>query len=191
MSTPVDGEAGRVRVWSLTVRLVHWSLAIAVGIAWITHHGPSWLHDTTGYAALFLVVLRVVMGISGSRTGRFASFVAGPRKTLAYAGRIVAGKEPRFLGHNPLGGWMIVTLLAVTAGAGFTGWLFTTKQFWGVQWVWTLHSVLADILLLLILLHVAGVVFTSLRQGENLVSAMLHGRKPQTTRRHPEPPADA
>ena len=86
---------------------------------------------------------------------------------------------------------MIVALLAVTAGAGFTGWLYTTKRFWGVQWVAILHSPLADILLFLIVFHIAGVAFTSVRQGENLVSAMVHGRKPRTTLRHPEPPADA
>ena len=82
---------------------------------------------------------------------------------------------------------MIVALLAVTAGASLTGWLFSTDRFWGAQWLALLHSVLADILLFLILLHVAGVIFTSLRQAENLVSSMLHGRKPAATRRHPEP----
>lgn len=184
------GEDGRVRVWSLPARLFHWSIAIAVGIAWITHHGPPWLHDAAGYAALVLVFLRLVAGIFGPERHRFAAFIAGPRATLAYSGRIVAGREPRFLGHNPLGGWMIVALLAVTAGAGFTGWLYTTKQFWGVQWVAILHSSLADILLFLIVFHIAGVAFTSVRQGENLVSAMVHGRKLRTTRRHPEPPAD-
>ena len=77
------------------------------------------------------------------------------------------------------------------AGAGFTGWLYTTKQFWGVQWVAGLHAGLADMLLLLIVLHLAGVAFTSLRQGENLVSAMLQFWKPRAARRHPEPPAGA
>ncbi len=185
------GDGPRVPVWGLPTRLVHWGLAIAVGIAWITHHGPPWLHDGAGYAALALVLLRLIGGAVGGARERFAGFVAGPRATLSYAGRIVAGAEPRFLGHNPLGGWMIVVLLAVTAGAGLTGWLFTTDRYWGVQWVAILHSVLADLLLALIALHVAGVAFTSIRQGENLVSAMLHGRKPRTTSRHPEPPADA
>ena len=185
------GEDGRVRVWSLPVRLVHWSIAIAVGLAWITDHGPPWLHDTAGYAVLGLVFLRLVSGLFGPQRHRFVQFLASPRATLAYAGKIVAGGEPRFLGHNPLGGWMIVVLLATAAGAGITGWLYTTDRFWGVQWVAILHSSLADILLLLVALHVAGVAFTSFRQGENLVSAMVHGRKPRRTNRHPEPPEDA
>ena len=179
------------RVWSLRIRLAHWSLAAAVTVAWITDHGPPWVHDTAGYTALALVCLRLLTGLLGSKADRFDRFVAGPRETLSYAGKTLAGKEPRFLGHNPLGGWMIVALLAVTAGAGITGWLYTTDRFWGVQWVANLHSSLADILLLLIVLHIAGVAFTSLRQGENLVAAMIHGRKPRTTRRHPEPAADA
>lgn len=183
--------AGNGRVWSLRVRLAHWGLAAAVAVAWLTDHGPPWLHDSAGYAALALVVLRLLTGLFGPPADRFARFLAGPRATLSYAGQVFAGKEPRFLGHNPLGGWMIVALLAVTAGAGVTGWLYTTNQFWGVRWVAILHSSLADVLLFLVGFHIAGVVFTSVRQGENLVAAMLHGRKPPTTRRHPESPADA
>ena len=179
------------RVWSLRIRAAHWGLAAAVAVAWFTDHGPPWLHDGAGYAALSLVFLRLTTGLLGPGADRFGRFVAGPWATLSYAGKVLAGKEPRFLGHNPLGGWMIVALLAVTAGAGGTGWLYTTDRFWGVQWVAILHSSLADILLLLIVLHIAGVAFTSVRQGENLVAAMIHGRKPRTTRRHPDPAADA
>ena len=73
---------------------------------------------------------------------------------------------------------MIVALLMVLAATGISGWLMTTVAFWGVLWVAGLHSMPADLLLIPIALHIAGVVFTSLRQGENLVSAMMHGRKP-------------
>ena len=181
----------RERVWSIPIRLAHWALAIYVGVAWITRHGPPWLHDYAGYAALALVSLRVFSGFVGPRNDRFVKFLAGPLATLSYARKLVSGREPRFLGHNPLGGWMIVALLTVTAGTGFSGWLFTTSAFWGVQWVAILHSALADILLLLIVLHILGVVVTSILQGENLVAAMVHGWKPMRTRRHPEPPTDS
>lgn len=184
------GETAREPVWGLSIRLVHWGLAISVGVAWVTHHGPAWLHDASGYAALALACARVCTGILGPKKDRFDRFVTGFRSTLSYAAKIAAGREQRFLGHNPLGGWMILALLSVTAATGLTGWLFTTDAYWGVRWLAVLHSVLADILLLLIALHVAGVAFTSFRQGENLVLAMVHGRKPVTTRRHPERPAD-
>jgi cytochrome b len=73
---------------------------------------------------------------------------------------------------------MVVALLSMAAAAGLSGWLSVTERYWGVQWVQETHGVLADALLLLVALHVAGVVFTSLRHGQNLVRAMLTGRKP-------------
>ena len=142
------------------------------------------------YIALALVCLRVWRGFVGPHNERFGSFLAGPRGTLDYAGRIVAGREPRFLGHNPLGGWMTVTLIVTILAVCITGWLFTTDRYWGYEWVIVLHATLSNLLIALVAVHVAGVVFTSVRQGENLAGSMLHGRKPATTRRHPEDAAD-
>lgn len=182
--------AEQVRVWDLPVRIVHWGLVVGVATAWFTGHGPPWLHDGTGYAVLALVSLRFIRGVFGPRADRFTRFVPGAGETLAYARKVRRGQEPRFLGHNPLGGWMIVALLMAAFGAGVSGWLYTTDRFWGVEWVEDLHESLANLLVILIVIHVAGVVFTSLRQGENLVAAMVHGRKPRTTSVHPEEPID-
>ena len=87
------------------------------------------------------------------------------------------GTERRYLGHNPLGGWMIVTLLATLAEVCATGWLATTDRYWGVEWVQELHEICAEALLALVALHVAGVVLESLRHRENLARAMITGRK--------------
>jgi cytochrome b len=91
---------------------------------------------------------------------------------------VIASNEPRYLGHNPLGGWMVIALLAMAAAAGASGWLSVTDRFWGVKWVQELHEGLANALFTLAGLHVAGVVFTGRRQRDNLVLAMLTGRKP-------------
>jgi hypothetical protein len=58
-----------------------------------------------------------------------------------------------------------------------SGWLYTTDAYWGVEWVGDLHDALSDALIGLAALHVGGVIFTSWRQRENLVAAMVHGRK--------------
>ena len=101
----------------------------------------------------------------------------GPSPTLAYAGRVLGRREERYLGHNPLGGWMIVALLAMLVLVSASGWLATTDRYWGIALVQDLHEALADGLVALALLHVAGVVYSSLRHRENLVAAMIAGRK--------------
>lgn len=170
-----------LRVWDRPVRVLHWALALSVLAAWLT---TLWLHDwhqAVGYLALAVALLRVLWGFIGSRYARFAQFVRGPHATWAYARTVWRRSEPRFIGHNPLGGWMVLALLATVAALGLTGWLYTTDALWGNAIVDYTHQTLAWLLLALIALHVAGVLFTSRRQRENLVAAMLSGDKPAST----------
>lgn len=166
-----------VRVWSPAVRLFHWCLVGSFAIAWLSADEIKDLHEWAGYAVAALVAFRVAMGIAGSGYARFGQFVRGPRSTLAYAGDVASGREARYLGHNPLGGVMVVALLASLALLALTGWLQTTDAYWGVEWVEEMHELLANAMLALVLLHVGGVVLASLRHRENLVRAMITGRK--------------
>ena len=165
------------KVWDPLVRAGHWALAAGVVLAWLTREGWRETHEWIGYATLALVALRVAWGLAGRRYARFRQFVRSPAATLRYAGEVLRREESRYLGHNPLGGWMILTLLAVVAATGFTGWLYTTDAYWGVEWLGNLHGSLTDLLLVLAALHVLGVGVASRRHRENLVAAMLHGRK--------------
>jgi cytochrome b len=175
----MDQGATRVPVWDRPVRLLHWLLAAAVAAAWLTTLGLSGFHRATGYVAAAVVVARIAWGFAGSRHARFRAFVRGPAATAAYAARLRAGREQRYLGHNPLGAWMVIALLACVAALGLTGWLYTsTDYFFGEPWLESLHAVLAWLLLGLIALHLAGVAFTSRRHRENLVRAMVDGAKP-------------
>jgi len=166
-----------VRVWDPYVRVLHWLLAIAVLLAWLTREGWGLWHDWLGYAALALTAARLPWGWLGPRHARFADFLHPLGRTLAYARSFLTGTAPRYLGHNPLGGWMVVALLAGVAATSVTGWLYTTETYWGIEWVQTLHKWCANVLLALATLHVAGVAAASLRHRENLVAAMIHGRK--------------
>lgn len=166
-----------MRVWDVFVRAAHWTLVAAVGCAWLTRHGGGRWHEALGYVALGVVAARIVWGVVGPRYARFAQFVRTPSATLEYARRVVAHAEPRYLGHNPLGGWMIVALVAAVLAATVSGWLYTTDRFWGVEWVEEAHEHFSNGLLALVALHVAGVVFSSRRHGENLVRAMISGEK--------------
>ncbi|WP_427911830.1 cytochrome b/b6 domain-containing protein [Ramlibacter sp. MMS24-I3-19] len=168
----------RVAVWDTAVRCLHWLLVATVAIAWLSSLALLGWHEPAGYAAAAIVAARVAWGFTGSRHARFASFVRGPAAVAAYGRRVLARRERRYLGHNPLGGWMVLALLACVGALGVTGWLYTaTDLFWGEAWLERVHAALAWLLLALIALHVAGVVFTSLRQRENLVRAMVTGAK--------------
>jgi len=161
----------------LRVRLFHWALATSVAGAWLLSEDVRWLHEYAGYTAATLVAGRVVIGLVGMGNERFASFVRGPRTTLAYVGDIARRRERRYLGHNPAGGAMIVGLLCAIALIALTGWLMTTDTFWGDERVETIHKLLADGLVLLVVLHVGGVLIASLSHRENLVRAMITGWK--------------
>lgn len=172
-------EQTRVPVWDRPVRLLHWLLLAAVTAAWLSTLVLTEYHRAAGYAAAALVAARLAWGFLGSRHARFAAFVRGPSATARYAARLLARREPRYLGHNPLGGWMVVALLACIAMLGLTGWLYTsTDRFFGEPWLERLHAWLAWLLLGLVALHVLGVGFTSRRHRENLVRAMVDGAKP-------------
>lgn len=181
MSRDDSGAARTIRVWDPIVRVGHWLLALTVLFAWLTRHRPGPWHEWIGYASLATIAVRLIWGWRASGYARFADFVHGPRETFAYGRALLGGSEPRTLGHNPLGGWMIIALLATATIVGASGWLYTTDRFWGVEWVETLHRRSTNVLWMLVGLHIAGVLYTSVRHRENLVAAMLHGRKAATT----------
>jgi cytochrome b len=169
--------AATVPVWDRAVRAIHWALAAACLGAWVTTAAGLRWHEPLGYAALALVAVRFVWGLAGPRYARFSQFIRGPRATLRYAAQVRRDNAPRYLGHNPLGGWMAAALWTWVALLGLTGWLYTTDAFWGEPWLDRFHELLGWSLLGLVALHVAGVVHASRTQGENLLVAMLSGRK--------------
>ena len=166
-----------VRVWDSFVRIFHWSLVSLFILAFVTGDETEWLHLAAGYAIAVLILLRIIWGFVGSQHARLSDFVRTPREVTGYVRRAIRLRAPRYLGHNPAGGAMIITLLAMLIGISATGFMMTTDAFWGAQWVEDLHEWLVYVMLGLIALHVAGVVFSSIEHGENLVKAMITGRK--------------
>ena len=177
VSTGGAAGAETVRVWDPLVRIFHWSLVLAFFGAYALGDDGGWWHQTLGYTVLGLVAFRLVWGLVGTRYARFSSFVPTPRKVFSYLKDLVARREARYLGHNPAGAMMIVALLLMLIGTCTTGWLLTTDIFWGSEAMEDVHEGFANSTLFLVGLHVAGVVFSSLHHRENLVHAMLTGRK--------------
>lgn len=166
-----------LQVWDGVVRIGHWLLVVSVFAAWFTRHGGGAWHEYIGYATLGIVAVRLAWGWWGAGHARFGSFLRGPGETWSYARQMLARREPRHVGHNPLGAWMIVALLIGVFVVGASGWLYTTDEYWGVAWVEAMHRISTNVLLALAAVHVIGVLYASLRHRENLIAAMLHGRK--------------
>jgi cytochrome b len=114
-----------VLVWDLPVRLFHWSLALLGAFSFVTGKigGGFWLewHMRSGYAILTLLIFRIAWGFAGSSTARFAAFLSGPARAWIYARELTARRMPSFVGHNPLGGWMVLLLLAAFLLQATTG----------------------------------------------------------------------
>jgi cytochrome b len=166
-----------VKVWDLPLRIAHWSLAASVLIAWFTANVFDTVHEFAGYIALALVAFRLVWGFVGPPHARFVNFVRGPGVTLRYLRRLAVGRAEAYLGHNPAGSAMIVTLLLLVAVSSISGWMQITERFFGVDWVEQVHSISSDLVLILAVVHVLGVLLTSVLYRENLVLAMITGRK--------------
>lgn len=172
-----SAAAAEIKVWDPLVRIFHWSLAASFLLAWLSAEDWDLLHHWAGYAAGGLIVFRLLWGFVGPRYARFGQFLRAPSAVRAYLRDLLRGRERRYIGHNPAGGAMVLCLLAGLAALSFSGWLLTTDAFWGSDILEGLHELLANGLLALVLLHVGGVLFASLRHRENLARAMVTGRK--------------
>jgi cytochrome b len=184
------GEAAQSRrVWDLPVRLVHWLLVLGIAGSYATHKlGVEYFryHLWCGYLVMVLVPFRILWGFVGTRHARFTSFVRGPRATLAY---LRGAGRPATPGHNPLGAWMVVFLLAALLAQGVTGLfandeIFNTGPLYGyvsdgtsltlTSW----HRCLFEWIEVAVALHLLAVLGHRLLAGHDLIGPMFSGRKP-------------
>lgn len=114
-----------LKVWDRPVRLLHWALVCSLLVAWTSTlgFGLTSFHEPAGYSAMGLVALRVIWGFCGTFYARFSQFVRGHQELQRYARKVLASREPRYIGHNPLGGWMVLLLFFVVGSVCVTGWL--------------------------------------------------------------------
>lgn len=180
-----------VKVWDRFIRFFHWSTAVSFTVAYVSGDAAFDLHLWVGYALTTLVLARIAWGFLGPKTARWSDFVKPPRQVLGYLREILAGNPPRHLGHNPVGGAMVVALMAglsLTALSGIalqglddmSGPLAILGTLLSSGWsdaFEEVHEALAGFTVFLIVFHVAGVLISSLLHGENLVRAMINGYK--------------
>ncbi|MEY4749061.1 MAG: hypothetical protein RIQ60_1275 [Pseudomonadota bacterium] len=165
-------------VWDAPVRVFHWLMVLCFAGAWLTAESERLrlVHVTLGYSMAGLVAFRLIWGVIGTRHARFSSFVRGPAAVWTYLRSLLDGRPQHHVGHNPAGGLAILALLGLTAGVVASGWANFNDL--SGDWVAEAHELVAQALLLLVVVHVAAVFGSSLLHGENLVRAMITGRKP-------------
>lgn len=190
-----------VKVWDISIRIFHWTLVIAFFVAYLSGDELETVHTYAGYYILGLLLYRVIWGLFGTRYARFSSFLFTPTQILAYLKSMFAGKADRYLGHNPAGSVMVFMLLISLVITTWTGLeLYATEgkgplaenimsvnsvayangneRHGGNEEFWEeLHEVFSNLTLLLVGLHILGVLFSIRLHKENLVKAMITGRK--------------
>jgi cytochrome b len=188
-----------VAVWDWPTRAFHWLFVVCIACAWPSFQFAERLGDPTlkwhrynGYAILVLVVFRLLWGFLGSSTARWASFVRWPWTAAGYGLDLVRGRDRKFLGHNPLGTYMILALLAAVIAQSVLGLVITeyNDTTWGPlyklvsegskkavqQW----HGLLLYWAILpLATAHIVANSLYGLLKKDPLIRAMITGRKPE------------
>jgi len=177
-------------IWDLPVRIFHWSLVILIPYSWYSIEITNDLenHFLSGFCVLALVIFRIIWGFAGPKYARFSSFIYSPRNIIAYAKTLFTKQRSDHAGHNPLGGLSVMVLLLLLATQVGTG-LFATDgdYFFGplndyIPWdtsiiLTDIHVININILLGFIGLHIVSVLFYLFFKKENLITAMVTGRK--------------
>jgi cytochrome b len=195
---PSDPQRQSVRAWDLPTRVFHWSLVLAVISAYVSFRFSEKFGDNTlkwhrynGYAVLILLVWRLLWGFVGSSTSRWSAFVRWPWTAARYAFDLLRGRDRHYLGHNPLGTWMILAVLGVVAAQATLG-LFTVEHndaSWGPLYKRVSEAMQKDlsglhirvfyyVLLPLLAAHITANVLYGLVKKDPLIRAMVTGKKP-------------
>jgi cytochrome b len=173
----MDDSSHKVLIWDLPVRLIHWLLVICFFGAYITAEIDELkiIHFTLGYTLAALIVIRIAWGFIGTTHAKFSNFIRHPKAAISYLRSMIGREHPTDVGHNPAGALAIVALLSLGLLVSLTGWL-TLHEMVG-EWAEEVHEVLANFMLVIVVVHIVAVVGGSFLQKENLVKAMITGKK--------------
>ncbi|PCJ48647.1 MAG: cytochrome B [Gammaproteobacteria bacterium] len=177
-----------IKVWDPLVRIFHWSLAFFFFLAYIVEDDLIGVHTYAGYTVALLVSFRLIWGFIGTPYARFSDFVTSFKAVKTYLSQLFVGKTKHYIGHNPAGGLMIIALLTSLIITTFTGmFLFATEghgPFGGTFLsqlsegpLEDIHEFFANFTVFMVVIHLSGVIVSSLLYKENLVKSMVTGKK--------------
>ena len=173
----MDNRSHKVLIWDLPVRLIHWLMVVCFFGAYITAEIVELkiVHFTLGYTLAALIIVRIAWEFIGTTHAKFRNFVRHPKAAIHYLQSMIRREPPTDVGHNPAGALAILALLSFGLLVTLTGWL-TLHEIVG-EWAEDVHEVLANIMLGIVIVHIVAVVVGSFLHRENLVRAMITGKK--------------
>lgn len=181
-------EHVKIKVWDLPTRIFHWAMVLLMALLWWSADaGEMQWHQIFAYSLLILIGFRLLWGLIGSDTAKFSHFVHHPKIVMEYLKEARTKGVSRVIGHNPMGGYMVVVLIAVISLQLVTG-LFATDDIFtegplysyvssdSSAFLTWLHKLNFNFILLLSGVHVLAVIVHAIK-GDRLVGAMLSGYK--------------
>jgi cytochrome b len=187
-----DPGARARKIWDIPIRAFHWLLVASIAGLWasaeIGDGAYMQQHIWLGYFTGGLILFRLAWGLIGSRHARFASFLAGPRAFFGYASSLFGKSHVEAPGHNPMGGWMVMALLALVGAQVVTGLFADDDIVWAGPWAHTVsgalsssmtswHHTIFTAIQIAVVLHVSAIAYYGFVLRNNLVGPMITGRK--------------
>ena len=175
-------------IWDLPLRASHWLLVITLLVLYITSElGTDYMqyHIYAGYLMIGLVTFRIIWGVLGTRHARFVNFLTTPSNIIDYI-KNKQSVEP--VGHNPLGGLMVLFMLCILLLQAVSG-LFVSDDilyagpYNGVystdldKLMTQIHHIVFDLIIVAIALHIAAIIFYQRVKKQDLIKPMLSGKK--------------
>lgn len=184
-------NTNEVEVWDRFVRVFHWSLVVTFTVCYLTEDDFMNLHIWSGYTIMMLLSLRFIWGFIGTKYAHFSNFVYRPSTVWQYTKEVLSMRAKRYIGHNPAGGAMIVmffiSLIIVSLSgialygadehAGPLATMMSSVSDSTENVLEEVHEFFSNFTVLLVIIHLGGVLFESLLHRENLIRAMISGRK--------------
>lgn len=164
-------------IWDRFIRFFHWSLALSFLLNfWVLEAGDP-PHEWVGYFIGLLLIARLVWGFIGSPNARFSQFFPTPSRLKQHIQHMRLKQYDPQEGHNPIGALMIFTLLLSLIVVSLSGWMQTWDMFWGEDWVETVHETSANLIMILVVLHVSAVLIMQHISKISLIKTMLTGKR--------------
>ena len=178
-------------VWDPYLRIFHWALVISFFVAYLTEFDVLTLHYAAGYVVCGLLVFRVYWGLYGPQHAKFSDFIYSPKTVLMYLRALARRDAKRYRGHNPAGGAMVLAYLIMLALICISGLVLYGLEgeagpfafLYGMfpsrvdDWFEEIHTFLSNVVIVMIVLHVAGILWSCFLHRENLIKSMINGKK--------------